>query len=113
MSVIRSAGARIARIFGPDQRAVVQSVLALLVSLVVTLVAGLLLANSQVRLEELPGLLLLVPAAIGQRGNIFGGLGSRLGTAIHTGEFTLTRRIDTILGQNMIASLALLSLIHI
>jgi mgtE-like transporter len=49
----------------------------------------------------------LVPAAIGMRGNIFGALGSRLGTAIHAGTFTLSRRADTVVGQNIVASMAL------
>jgi mgtE-like transporter len=41
------------------------------------------------------------------RGNIFGALGSRLGTSIHTGTFRLSRRADTVVGQNVLASLAL------
>ena len=65
------------------------------------------LASAEARLSELPGLLLLVPAAIAQRGNVFGALGSRLGTAIHTGEFSLTRRLDTVFGQNVLASMTL------
>jgi mgtE-like transporter len=43
-------------------------------------------------LTRLPGLLVLVPAAIGMRGNIFGALGSRLGTSIHAGTFEPTLR---------------------
>ena len=50
---------------------------------------------------------MLIPAAIGMRGNIFGALGSRLGTAIHTGTFSLSRRADTVVGQNVLASIAL------
>jgi len=46
----------------------------------------------------------LIPAAIGMRGNIFGALGSRLGTAIHTGTFTLSRRRSTVVGQNVLSS---------
>jgi mgtE-like transporter len=49
----------------------------------------------------------LVPAAIGMRGNIFGALGSRLGTAIHTGAFELSRDRKTVVGQNVLASLSL------
>ena len=33
----------------------------------------------------------LVPAAIGMRGNVFGALGSRLGTLIHAGTFRVSR----------------------
>src|SRR4029453_18108048 len=69
--------------------------------------AGLTLGAIPGPLEALPGLLVLVPAAIGMRGNIFGGLGSRFSTAIHTGTFRLSRRLDTLVGQNVVASLAL------
>lgn len=107
MSALTSVGQRLVRILGPDPRAVAQSVVALLISLVATLIAGLTLASAEERLAELPGLLLLVPAAIAQRGNVFGAMGSRLGTAIHTGEFSLTRRTDTVFGQNVLASMAI------
>src|SRR5213596_3288415 len=60
---------------------------ALLLSSGGDLVAGLTLGSITGTLESLPGLLVLVPAAIGMRGNIFGALGSRLGTAVHTGTF--------------------------
>src|SRR5262249_36024018 len=59
------------------------------------------------KLEELPGLFILIPAAIGMRGNVFGALGSRLSTTIHRGTFRLSRRLDTVVGQNLAASLAL------
>lgn len=80
---------------------------ALLVSAIGSLAAGLTLGAITGTLEELPGLLVLVPAAIGMRGNIFGALGSRLGTAIHTGTFRMSRRLDTVVGQNLAAALAL------
>lgn len=104
---MRSFARRFVRVLGPDPAAVAQSGLALLLSIIATLAAGLILASAEGQLEAIPGLLLLVPAAIAQRGNVFGGLGSRLGTAIHTGEFNLTRRPDTVFGQNVLASLAL------
>jgi len=71
------------------------------------LLAGLTLGAITGTLEALPGLLVLIPAAIGMRGNIFGALGSRFSTAIHTGTFRLARRLDTLVGQNVAASLAL------
>src|SRR6476661_3426409 len=80
---------------------------ALLLSSGGDLVSGLTLGSITGTLEQLPGLLVLVPAAIGMRGNIFGALGSRLGTSIHAGTFRLSRRRDTIVGQNILASLAL------
>ena len=80
---------------------------ALLLSSGGDLLAGLTLGSITGTLEQLPGLLVLVPAAIGMRGNVFGALGSRLGTAIHSGTFPLSRRRDTLVGQNLAASLVL------
>src|SRR6185503_5796912 len=78
---------------------------ALLISSGGDLVTGLTLASITHTLALLPGLIVLVPAAIGMRGNVFGALGSRLGTQIHAGTFRLSRRIDTPVGQNMAAAL--------
>ena len=60
-------------------------------------------------LEQYPGLLVLVPAAIGMR-EIFGALGSRLATSIHAGTFRMSRRPETLVMQNVFAS-GLLSVI--
>ena len=74
---------------------------------VASLVAGLILAAITDTLEELPGLLLLVPAAIAVKGNIFGALGSRLGTAIHAGTFRLFGGRNSVTMQNALASVGL------
>src|SRR5438132_12583924 len=100
-------GARARAILGSDAASVRQGLAALLVSSGGDLLAGLTLGAITHTLEALPGLLVLIPAAIGMRGNIFGALGSRLGTAIHTGTFSLSRRADTVVGQNVLASIAL------
>src|SRR5947209_15532756 len=94
-------------ILGPDTASAVQGLAALLVSSAGDLLAGLTLGAITHTLEQLPGLLVLVPAAIGMRGNIFGALGSRLGTSIHTGTFRLSRRRDTVVGQNVLSALSL------
>ena len=80
---------------------------ALVVSTVTGLVAGLVLGSITDTLEQLPGLLVMVPALVGMRGNVFGALGSRLGTSIHTGTFQVSRRRDTVFGQNLIAAMSL------
>jgi mgtE-like transporter len=92
---------------GSDAATVRQGLAALLVSSGGDLLAGLTLGSITHTLDRLPGLLVLVPAAIGMRGNIFGALGSRLGTSIHAGTFRLSRRADTVVGQNVLASTAL------
>src|SRR2546429_7689909 len=96
----RSLARRARIVLGADAATVRQGLAALLVSSGGDLLAGLTLGAITHTLEALPGLLVLVPAAIGMRGNIFGALGSRLGTAIHTGEFRISRRRETIVGQN-------------
>jgi mgtE-like transporter len=105
--VVRRAGARLRALLGSDAADIRQGLAALLVSSGGDLLAGLTLGAITGTLADLPGLLVLVPAAIGMRGNIFGALGSRFGTAIHAGTFSLSRRADTVVGQNVIASMAL------
>ncbi|NIR41876.1 MAG: hypothetical protein GWN79_17475 [Actinobacteria bacterium] len=95
---------------GGDPRAYRASFVALFLAAVTSLVAGVTLAATTDTLEELPGLLLLVPAALAVKGNVFGALGSRLGTSIHAGTFRLSFRLDTVVGQNTAAAL-LLSLV--
>ena len=99
---LRRAGARWVR----DLLAVRGAFGALVLAAVASLVAGLILAAITDTLEELPGLLLLVPAAIAVKGNIYGALGSRLGTAIHAGTFR-SRGRDSVMMQNAVASVAL------
>ncbi|MEQ8718397.1 MAG: magnesium transporter [Acidimicrobiales bacterium] len=84
-----------------------ESFVALGLLAVTAVVAGVVLGQSTGELEELPGLLLMVPAAIALRGNIFGALGSRLGTAIHAGTYRLSLRPGTVVGENVIASMVL------
>ena len=100
---LRRAAAHWAR----DLLAVRSAFGALVIAAVASLVAGLFLAAITDTLEELPGLLLLVPAAIAVKGNIFGALGSRLGTAIHAGTFRLSGGRDSVMMQNALASVGL------
>lgn len=106
-------GDRLARIgralTGGDHRAYRDSFIALVLAGFASLVAGVTLASTTDTLEELPGLLLLVPAALALKGNVFGALGSRLGTSIHTGTFRLSARLDSVVGAN-VAGAMLLSL---
>lgn len=103
----RRVGARLGALAGPDAASARQGLAALLVSSAGDLLAGLTLGAITDTLSALPGLLVLVPAAIGMRGNVFGAMGSRLGTAIHAGTFRISRRFDTVVGQNVLASMAL------
>lgn len=93
-----------------EQRTVRQGLLALSLGISITLMAGIVLGAMDGLLEELPGLLILAPAAIGMRGAIFGALGARLGTGMLTGQLdgSLARR--SFLGQNVEAA-SILSLV--
>jgi mgtE-like transporter len=90
-----------------EKRTLRQGYVALLISSGGDLLAGLALASMSHRLEQLPGLIVLIPAAIGMRGNIFGALGSRLGTGIHAGLFRASRRRQDFLPQNVYAAVVL------
>ena len=86
-----------------------QGFAALFVSSVGELVAGIVLAGIAGTLEELVGLAVLIPAAIGMRGAIFGAMGSRLSTSIQTGLFSFSLRRG-VLAENVQAA-AVLSLV--
>ena len=81
-----------------------QRFVALIIGVLIASSGGLVLALSEDTLSQLPGLILLLPGAIALRGNIFGSMGSRVGTAAHMGTFGLSYRIDSVLIQNLLAS---------
>src|SRR3954447_6865965 len=103
----RRVGARFVALLRTDPAGVRAGFIALLISSFGDLVAGVTLGKLSHTLEMLPGLFVLIPAAIGMRGNVFGALGSRLGTLIHTGDFRLSRRVATPVGQNIAVALLL------
>ncbi|MDF1531150.1 MAG: magnesium transporter [ANME-2 cluster archaeon] len=72
---------------------------------IMSLGAGMVLGMMTDVLETMPGLILLITPAIGMRGNIFGAMGSRLGTALHTGIFSTSLKSNSILSQNIFASM--------
>jgi mgtE-like transporter len=90
-----------------DARAGRQALTALALNSSTSFVAGAFLGTVSKTFSNRPGLLVLVPAAIGLRGNIFTPVGSRLSTAIHTGTFSLSRNRRSVLGQNVIAAVVL------
>ncbi|WP_336000847.1 magnesium transporter [Halorientalis halophila] len=57
----------------------------LAVSAVGGLFAGVVLGGMEAELQAVPGLLMLVPALLATRGNVYGSLGARLGSALHQG----------------------------
>lgn len=60
-----------------------ESLIALLICAIGDLCAGIILGKMTFFLEAFPGLLVIIPGAIGMRGNIFGSFASRLSTNLH------------------------------
>ena len=69
--------------------------------------AGAVFGHSTDALEMLPGLIVLVPALIGLRGNINTTLGSRLGSAAHMGLISSKNFWNVEMKENVKASLLL------
>lgn len=84
-----------------EQRTLRQGLVALALSTLAGFVAGLTLAHITGTLEELPGLIVLIPAAVGMKGTIFGAIGARLGTANVAGLLEPTLRPGTVLQRNV------------
>lgn len=76
------------------------------------LLAGVSLGFMMDMLRLLPGLMILIPPAIDMRGNVYGALGSRLGTAMHIGVFSPDLK-DGVLRKNMQASLLITILMSV
>ena len=98
---------RLRALLGPDTAAARQNLVALSLNSSTSLVAGAVLSSITATFAKFPGLLVLVPAAIGLRGNIFGSFGNRISTTIHAGTFRMSTRPETVLGQNVLAASAL------
>jgi len=69
--------------------------------------AGIMLQGMEQELLGIPGLLILLPAILGMRGNISGALGSRLASALHLGLIGPELRWNKPLSNNVWASMLL------
>ncbi|WP_435177266.1 magnesium transporter [Halorussus sp. AFM4] len=86
---------------------------ALAASVVGGLFAGVVLGGMRAELRAVPGLLVLVPALLATRGNVYGSLGARLSTGLHQGlvepRFEFDARVGSAvaaaLGNGLLASL--------
>lgn len=95
------------RYWSAERRTLRQGMASLSISAMGNIPTGLALGAMTDRLELLPGLFILIPAAIGMRGAVFGALGSRLGTSLHAGLLRFTRDRDGLLMQNIWAAVLL------
>ena len=84
-----------------------ESVPVLLICGLGLLAAGSLFGRMVGTLEDHPGLLVLIPAIIGMRGNISTALGSRLGSASHLGLIDMEKIWNETSRENVKASLIL------
>jgi Permease, similar to cation transporters len=63
-----------------------QSFVVLMICAFTDILAGISLGGMNELLLLLPGLIVIIPGAIGMRGNNFASMGSRLATKMHSGE---------------------------
>lgn len=104
---------RLVELLGPTGGAARQSLVALVFNSATSFAAGAMLVGFLDDWRRLPPMLILVPAAIGLRGNVFSTVGNRLSTAIHTGTFRVSASTDSVLGQNLVVSFALTCLMSV
>jgi len=79
---------------------------ALVASVVGGLFAGTVLGGMRAELRLVPGLLVVVPALLATRGNVYGSLGARLATALHQGLLEPTLEVDERLASAASAAMA-------
>jgi mgtE-like transporter len=115
-AVLRTLGlpvSEVARYWTEERLPLARGLVALVVAAVADLLAGIVLGSYESRLAALPGLLMLIPAAIAMRGATFGAFGARIGTAILTGQFEptvsrpgyLTRQLEAVGVLTLVTSL--------
>ncbi|MGE4275219.1 MAG: magnesium transporter [Candidatus Methanomethylophilaceae archaeon] len=98
---------RAVRFIGDNKQVFTMGLGATIISSLVALTAGLFLSSLSDYLTLLPGLMIVLYAAIGMRGTIFGAMGSRLGTAMHIGTFEVSFRKGSVLRANFESSIVL------
>lgn len=69
--------------------------------------AGLILNTMEEDINNIPGILVLLPAVLATRGNISGAIGSRLGSALHLGLIEPDLKWNKTLSDNVWASIIL------
>src|SRR3982751_6010790 len=104
MAPRRALARRTKRLIGfwrSESRTIRQGLVALVLSTGAGFVAGLTLAHLTGTLAALPGLLILIPAAVGMKGTIFGAIGARRGPASAAGLLPIDLRPGGVLRRNV------------
>ncbi|MCL2147887.1 MAG: magnesium transporter [Methanomassiliicoccaceae archaeon] len=99
--------------FGRNKAVFVMGLAALTIAATADLVAGLFLGSMETYILAIPGMMVLVYSAIGMRGNIFGAMGSRLGTSMHMGTFKMSFKKGSILRANVESAIGLSFLVSL
>ncbi|MCQ2079874.1 MAG: magnesium transporter [archaeon] len=95
---------------GRNMSVITMGLTALVIAGTADLFAGILLKQMEDVLLTITGMMILIYSAIGMRGNIFGAMGSRIGTALNIGTFEMSLRRGTVLRAN-VESTVLLTLV--
>ncbi len=93
--------------FARNRSTFVLGLTALIIAAIADLFAGIFLKEMEEFLMIVPGMLILIYTAIGMRGNIYGAMGSRMGTSMHMGTFSMNLKKGSVLRKNIEATLAL------
>ena len=100
-------GGKVDGFISRNRSVLTMGLLALVIAGTADLMAGFCLVSMEEYILMVPGMMVLIYAAIGMRGNIFGAMGSRLGTAMHIGTFQMTFKKKSVLRANVEAAMAL------
>ena len=93
--------------FKVHKSTVKEGLIALIICAIGDLIAGIILGRMTFFLETFPGLLVLIPGAIGMRGNIFGSFASRLSSNLHIGILSPKFEFSEQLNYNIFSSFVL------
>ncbi len=104
---VQDPARQVADYWRAERSTVRQGFISNFISVLTSLISGLTLAAMDDRLLSIKGLFVLIPVSIGMRGNIFGALSARLGSAIHSGLFEVSSEKRAPLYQNAYASTVL------
>ncbi|MCL2296234.1 MAG: magnesium transporter [Methanomassiliicoccaceae archaeon] len=99
--------------FSRNKAVFVMGLTALFIAATADLFAGIFLGSMETYILAIPGMMILVYSAIGMRGNIFGAMGSRLGTSMHMGTFKMSFKKGSILRSNIESAIGLSFLISL
>ena len=98
---------RCSEFYAEHKSVIKEGLIALFICAIGDLFAGIILGKMTFFLETFPGLLVVIPGAIGMRGNIFGSFASRLSTNLHIGIIKPESEFSEQLNYNIYPSFVL------